>query len=195
MNFSQELTNLQSKISEITGQRKALRKQLKDTIENRKEEVLEAYDADIAVDILKRYLSIATEEVRGLFEKTVTSGLQEVFDETYEFTVQVVEQKNRNVCDFFVKTGEYIQPKNILMTQGTCLKELVSVMCRVIMICLDKDLAKVLFLDEPFSGAKAERQPRIAEFFQRIIRDFGIQVVMCTHSDIFAAYADKVVRI
>jgi len=155
----------------------------------------ENQNTELAIFLLKEYLNISTGDVIKLFEKTVTSGLQEIFGDEYEFSIEVVSHQNNNVCNFLLKTDEYEEPIEITQTQGTCLKEIVSVICRIIIVCLSKDCHKTIILDEPFSGAESERTDAIAEFLQRVIKDFGIQVILITHNEIYESYADKVVRI
>lgn len=193
--FSKRLQELDSYVAELRGQKKLYIKQIRQAKITKKKSKQIVKSSEVAVQVLKEYLGIVTVEVIALFEKTITAGLQEIFDPSYQFSVVVASHKNKNIAEFMIKTSEYNDPIEISMSQGTMLKQVVSVMCRIVIVCLDKNLAKVLFLDEAFSGSEKERLPSVAEFLKKTIDDFGIQVVLITHESIFEEYADKVINL
>jgi DNA repair exonuclease SbcCD ATPase subunit len=146
---------------------------------------------DTAVIILKDFLGTVTKEVIELFENTVTAGLQEIFNETYQFKMEIETQRNRKICRYMIKHSGC---KNFveINSQGSALKEVISVIIRVILVSLDTTVANVLVLDEPFGGAENSRKESIAEFLQKVCKEFNVQIIMVTHSEIFEDYADTV---
>lgn len=152
-------------------------------------------ECETAILILKDYLGVATDEVVHLFEETVTSGLKRIFNEEYDFKIRIDQHKNKKGCTFLVHTDEYDGYIDIDNSQGTCLEQVVSMICRVIMVSLDPEVHKTIILDEPFSGAAVDKIDKIVEFMYEISENFGIQLIVISHMQEFVDYADKVITL
>ncbi len=125
-----------------------------------------------------------------LFEKTIGNALQDVFDEDYQFKFHLDKRGESTTCDFMVHTGEYPGFADI-KSQGKSLKEIISVILRIIIIKLNNDMPNILILDEPFGGLQPERQKIAGDFLKNIAKEFELQIIMVTQSPEFAECADK----
>lgn len=195
MDFLKHLNELKVQYTEQKTRKTLVKENKKKTGERILELKNKTIDADLAVIIIKEYMTTVTDEVTQLFENTITSGLQEIFDDSYVFSIKVHSQKNRNTCQFMILTSEYEEPIDMEFTQGTCLKQMVSVLCRMIIVCLDSRLCKTIILDEPFSGVDEERMPTIAEFLKKVIKEFKLQMIIVTHDSDLEMIADNVINL
>jgi len=190
-----QITRINEKFDTLTT-REELLIERKRVLINKIEGIKKQMDLDdLAILILKDYLDVVTKEVVELFESTVTAGLKRIFDDSYEFKLDIISQKTKKVCNFLIHTSEYKGFLDLSYTQGTCLKQVISVIIRTIMVSLDPTVPDVISLDEPFSGGDDARMPAIAEFLSEITEKFKIQLIMVTHKTIFESYAKGIIRI
>ena len=54
---------------------------------------------------------------------------------------------------------------------------------------------KVVFADEPTGNLDSENGKMVLELFSRLNKQYGITVLMVTHSDESARYSDRVIRL
>ncbi len=128
------------------------------------------------------------------FEQTVTSALQEIFDENYSFKIIFKKRNKMSSVDFAINTGEYKGHIPIKMTQGRCVKEVIALALRVIFLTM---LAgrRILVLDESFGGIDTEREHSAGIFLNKVCEDAGIQIIMVSHKVSIADSADNRVEI
>jgi len=187
-----KLNKVLKKYREYLFKRKTIKEKLKQ-VNERIEKVKKQLDNDeTAIIILKEYLSEVTEEVVTLFEQTISAGLKRIFNEEYEFKLKIETGKRGGKCEFLIHTDEYEDFLPLAYTQGTLLNQIISVLCRIIIVSLDPKLHKTIILDEPLNGMSDEKVNVVTELLVDVCKDFGLQMIMVTHHRQMADYADKV---
>ena len=124
---------------------------------------------------------------------TVTAGLQELFNDEYQFKMNIDRSGDNTVCSFQVATDECSYFQDVRMTQGKSLQEIIACLLRIIICKLDKNMPDVVILDEPFSGSRDFRQEVAAEFLKKVCKNFDMQVIMVTQNHNLKEYADNVI--
>jgi DNA repair exonuclease SbcCD ATPase subunit len=133
------------------------------------------------------------DRVITMFDKTVSAGLKDLFTDDYEFKFTKGTRGDSTTADFEIGTAEYGGFIDISMTQGRALKEIVACIMRIVIVHLDKDIPKVLLLDEPFGGLETGKHRQAGEFIKNVLQSFRIQTIVVTQSKEFAESADKLI--
>ena len=128
----------------------------------------------------------------------VSTALNAVFPDPYEFTVKFVQRRNKTECDLtFTKNGEdYGSP---MFSSGGGPKDVAAFALRCAFWSLDKTNRNILILDEPFNfvnddpnGKTRELQQKCVEMFKRVVDTLGMQAIVVTTLPEFLDIADKV---
>lgn len=131
-------------------------------------------------------------------EELVTRGLQTIFDETLSFhIVQSVKGKSA-IVEFLVRTtlaGSVIETP-VMEARGGGLAATIGFLLRLVVMLLSKGTKSenILVLDETFAHVSQEYLGPLGEFLREVVDKTGVQIVMVTHQNEFAEYADKVYR-
>lgn len=183
----------------------ALHGEARSVLLRRKElaEEIETLGEDISVyDRVTALLNSLGEErqmrAQETIESLVTRGLQTIFDDTLSFHIlQTVRAKQANV-EFIVRTtlSDTVVDTPIMEARGGGLVATIGFLLRVVVMLLrdGQRNENVLILDETFAHVSDEYVPGVAQFLREIVDKTGIQVVMVTHQNEFAEYADKIYR-
>lgn len=149
-------------------------------------EAISAVFSTISEELEKSYI-IAVEEL-------VTEGLYAVFESDMQFKIQR-SIKGRNVTyDFMMETEGELTP--LVDSRGGGVLAVVGVILRMVIVRLMKEkVAQILVLDEPFSHLSSAYVPAAAQLLKSLGTDLGIQVLLVTHQQEFAEFADEVVTI
>jgi len=145
-----------------------------------------------AVLVIEYLIAKKYDKVIELFENTITSALMDLFDDSYKFKFMLGKRGDSTIADFGVKTSKYKNYKDVRMTQGTALKEIVSTIMRTVIVKLDNDMPNFIILDEPFGGVKLERQILAGQFLKKVCKTFGLQYIIVSQSQEFAESAGDV---
>ena len=150
-------------------------------------------DYEMTIRVIETMISLQYENVVSLLETTVTTGLQDVFNEAYEFKLDVKQTGKRMSANCLIKTDECEDFVSINYTQGTSIRELVACLLRIT-VCYLLDLKfKVVILDEPFSAFRSERQEIIHELIMDVAEKFQIQLLIITQNP--AVLAHRVINV
>ncbi len=126
-----------------------------------------------------------------LFEDTVTAGLQELFNDEYEFLLNADRSGDHMNCEFQVATDECPYYQDLRMNYGKSVQEIIACLLRILICYLDKGMPNVVLLDEPLSGSRGFRQDMAQQFLNKISKEFRIQIIMVTQNQ--DAMADRVI--
>lgn len=126
----------------------------------------------------------------------VTRCLRAVFGEdSYEF--QLVFENKRNQTE--VRAVLVDKDKNtydIHDSNGGGVLDIASFGLRLACMMLRRPKpAKVLVLDEPMKMLSKNHHANAMRMMTELAREFGVQIIMVTHADVFADMADTVIRI
>ena len=182
-------TQLQSKLDRLKGKRQELRKRLTDSQSKLVE--LEAKKLLLMkCNKLFSFLSTSNQDsIIKLFQNGISSGLQDMYDDSYEFQFLLKTRGDSSSCEFEIANGSHPGFSDIKLCNGKSVQEIVSIIFRIILVSLTKN-RKVMVLDEPSGGVECDRQILLAKFLSDICRKFEIQLIVVTHSAEFAGASD-----
>lgn len=129
--------------------------------------------------------------VLKVFEDTITSGLQELFNDEYSFRMNIDRSGTNCVCSFEIATDKCPEHQDLKMTQGRSVQEIIACLIRLVICKLDNRIMKVIILDEPFGGLKPFRAEKAAEFLQKICKEFEMQIIIVTQIQEMCDFADN----
>jgi len=148
-----------------------------------------------AIIVIEYIIEQNHDEIVDMFENTVSSGLQELFNEEYAFRLDMDRSGMNTTCEFQVITNECKRFRNIRMTQGKSVQEVIAALMRIVICSLDKQIMNVVWLDEPFSGLQVYRKEKAALFLNKICKELGMQLVIVTQTPEMGDYADLSINI
>jgi len=152
-------------------------------------------DYDRCICIFNYIVQSGCEEIISSFEKVISGGLKDVFDDSYEFQFKLSKTAKNTTCEFAIKTDACPEFIELTMTRGRSVKEVIGVILRLLVINIDTQMNRFLVLDEPLGGLEPERQPIAREFLRNVAKRFNIQLLIVTQSNEFNQEADNKVTI
>jgi len=135
------------------------------------------------------------DDVVKLFESTITAGLKDIFNEDHEFKFIIGRRGTATTVEFGLNNGKYGDFIDISVTQGMSLKEVVSIILRLVILSVDKNMPKFLWLDEQLGGVESDRRHIVVEFLKRVSKVFDIKLVVITHIDEYKTMCDNVIKL
>jgi ABC-type transport system involved in cytochrome bd biosynthesis fused ATPase/permease subunit len=146
------------------------------------------------------------ESAQRQIEELVTRGLQAIFDESLSFHMVPSVRNSQAQVDFVIRSVYLLQDDDqpvdaplvvetpVLEARGGGMAVVVAFALRLVMLLLTPGTRRLLVLDESFAHVSREYEPRVAEFIRQVC-DYGVQVVMVTHSDAYSDLADARYRL
>lgn len=114
----------------------------------------------------------------------VSRCLEAVFgEEAYEFQIKFQEKRGKTEAELlFVQGDREIDP---LGAAGGGVVDVASFALRLAALLLSRPAKrKLLVLDEPMKHLSRNYQPAVAQLLESLAREFGIQILLITHSDL-----------
>jgi ABC-type molybdenum transport system ATPase subunit/photorepair protein PhrA len=188
------LSTVKNKLSGFNAVHKHLKQELK---RNRKKvERLKVNQEDYkkAILVMGWLAEQNYDKVISMFDDTISAGLKDLFSDDYEFKFEKGTRGDSTTAEFMISTKKYGGFLELSMTQGTALKQIVACIMRIIIVHLDKDIPKILILDEPFGGLNNAKHRQAGEFIKNVLHSFKIQTIVVTQSEEFAESADKLIN-
>jgi wobble nucleotide-excising tRNase len=186
-----KIIELEQKYAKLKGRKEDLEASIK---ENEAElKLLQQEQEQIAKcnKILSFLAENNQEKIVKFFEHTLSSGLKDVFDESYSFRFGLKTRGDSSSAHFEIQNKSCPIWNNILMCNGKSVKEIIAIIFRFILVKLDKKSRKMIILDEPGLGIENERQLVLSKFLVEICSKFDIQLIVITHNENLCEYADK----
>ncbi len=151
-------------------------------------------DAELAQDIVQEISRAFQQRVHERIAGVVTTCLNAVFDEPYEFSIRFDSKRGKTEARMvFARDGvELDDPLNEI---GGGVVDVVALALRLSCLLLSRPpLRRVVFLDEPFRFVRGEEnKARTRRMMERLADDLGFQFVVNT--DIRAFQIGKVVEL
>lgn len=118
------------------------------------------------------------EKIRVHLNSLVTKALQAVYPEDIHFfdLKFVSERGQTSIYPTLIKGENELDP----LDNSGGMAEIIAFALRIALMTIGKK-AKILILDEPFTGVSAIRIPLVQDFLQEISKDLGIQVLITSH--------------
>ena len=161
---------LQSRLSDLTG-KEAQEAQDLNTLSE-----LEAYSQEVAKNIQNE----AHKEISSIVSKC----LWDIFgEEAYGFSIQFEKKRGKTEAKFILsRNGEEIgEPMD---SSGGGILDIASFALRVAsVIFAQRNLRRILVLDEPFKFVSKKYRGRIGQLLEEMSKRFGVQIIMVTHID------------
>lgn len=156
---------------------KIIVKQQRDRLAKLEAEFIAADQAQgIAQGIAREIQQMAHEKIAAV----VSSCLQAVFDDPYEFKLYFEEKRGKTEARIAFIRGEMeLDP---IDASGGGVIDVASFAIRLATLILSKPARRrVLIADEPFRFISADRIPRVAEMLDRLSVELNVQFIMVTH--------------
>lgn len=169
-------------------------------LDTRKSEIealnIRAEDLSKISALLSTYADERQEEVQKHFESVVSQGLKQVFDEDLTLSIRNRMVGKRFETDFVLvsKIGDETLETSILDARGGGVAAVAGFLIQAVLVLLTPGSRSILFLDEIFSQVSEGYLEPLSVFIKELVERTDLQVVLVTHSDVFAEYADKVYR-
>lgn len=146
--------------------------------------------------LLSTYADERQAEVQHKFESIVSQGLQQIFDEELSLSIRNRMVGKRFETDFVLvsKIGDKTLETSILDARGGGVAAVAGFLLQAVLVLLTPGARPVLFLDESFSQVSENYLDNLAQFLKEMTERTNLQIILVTHSDVFAEYADKVYR-
>jgi hypothetical protein len=147
---------------------------------------------DEGITILTAVLSVTQEEVLKFIENIVTSALQYVYGEDYEFAIDYEMKRGQpeiRLCP--IKDGLEYDPK---FSCGVGVVDVCSFALRCACWALiDPTPASILICDEPFRNVHGEEEnERLGNMVKKLSEMLGLQIIIVSGESALTSYADKI---
>lgn len=150
--------------------------------------------ADIAdsTTFLNEAVKLTQDQIKEEVESLVTSAMDMVFDEHYEFKLQFSRVGNRLDCKAVLMDGDREMDDPEFDVGGSRV-DTVSIALRVVIWSLEDDQPRGVFiLDEPWTAlGSSHLLDRTLEMIQRLSKEVGLQIILFTHIERAQAIADR----
>ncbi|ADC51951.1 chromosomal segregation ATPase [Alkalihalophilus pseudofirmus OF4] len=154
-------------------------------------ETIETYEK--ARLLLQQSAEYAREQAKQQMETLVTNALQYVFGPLFSFQIEIEEQGNKAVAEFYVVSDyEGIKVKTKPQdARGGGVVDIVTLALRVaLMETIQPKVEGPLLLDEPGKHVSGEYVYYLYEFLKSLSTMFGRQIIMITHNQHLAESGD-----
>lgn len=133
------------------------------------------------------------EDARRQVEELVTRALQVVFGENLSFHMVQSVKASRSEVDFVVRStyGDEVVETPVMEARGGGMVAVVGFTLRLVVLLLTPGVRRFLALDESFAHVSASYEPRVAEFLREVADQARVQILLVTHSPIYAEFADQ----
>jgi len=189
--IKEKINNMMVELSSVSGMRMTYRNVIKVDKKKKKRILKECIELEKAILFLDFLIENNHNNIVELFEKTISIGLKDVFNEAYDFKFLFSKRGTKIVCDFGLKTDEYDSYLPLKMCQGKSVQDIISLIMKLVYIKIDKNIPDIIVMDEPLSGLSIEKQVIIGKYLDEVLGKFDVQKILVTHSERIAARADK----
>jgi predicted ATPase len=177
------LSEFRSKIDQLVGKRDEIKDRLAENLAE-KNHLISEKSKIVLCQKLGAFLSENNQsKIINLFETSVSAGLKDLFDDSYDFRFNQGTRGDSSACEFEIQTSEFPGWSSPKMSHGESVAEIIGIILRIVLVKLDRRSRPIVILDEPSSGVETERQPLLSKFIKDLCEKFGIQVICVTHSE------------
>ena len=146
-----------------------------------------------ALEFIKEIAIQTQEQLEFQLGDMVSTGLNTVFDQAYDFIVKFELRRDKTECDlFFKKHGELIDP---LLFSGLGAADVAAFALRCASWSIAKIYRNTLLLDEPFKYLSTNNHENAGKLIKMLSKNLNLQIIMITHSAEFVKHADKVFKV
>lgn len=171
-----KISEIKTKVSGFLSNRKLVEKQLKELKKKKKVLEMQSIQKQKALEFVKKVANETQHQLEIHISEMVTSGLNSVFEEEYNFRVLFDLKKDRTECGlFFEKDGNLIHPVKFSGI-GAC--DVAAFCLRCAAWSMDKSKRNVLILDEPFKHLKGDEENlRVLQLMKEMSHHLNLQII------------------
>jgi len=149
-------------------------------------------DVGESVVYLNEAAKLTQDQIKVEVESLVTSAMDMVFDEHYDFKLRFSRVGNRLDCKAVLMDGDREMDDPEYDVGGSRV-DTVSIALRVVIWSLEDDQPRGVFiLDEPWTAlGSSQLLDRTLEMIQRLSKELELQVILFTHIERAQAIADR----
>lgn len=187
------LIDLQYKVQKKIANKELVEDQLKTLITKKKKNKKQILMKERALELVKDVALKTQSKLEYHLGDMVSTGLNTVFDENYDFVVKFEIRRGKTECDLFFKKGDnLIDP---LRFSGLGAADIAAFCLRCAAWSMDKRYRNVLILDEPFKYLSVDKQEKAGEMVKLLSEQLDLQVIMISHSEKISSFADKTFKV
>lgn len=169
------IKDIKKKLDSLISERDLIKRQL--NYLKKEEKVLSMYliKKKKALELVKDSALKTQQQLQVHLSEMVTTGLNSVFDETYDFQVIFEIKRDKTECGlFFQKKGHLINP---VKRDGIGACDVAAFCLRCAAWSMDNK-RNVLILDEPFRHLKGkEENIRVIQLMNKLSRQLNLQII------------------
>lgn len=178
------LSDLQTRFNQLSGERNIVREKLKTAKTKRRELKQELHFAEQASALIQLCAQQTQEQLRYQLSELPKLALSSVFDDPYDFDVRFEQRRGGVEVDFwFIRDGQPISPKD---NTGLGPVDIAGMALRPALWSLQNPRCRAsIWLDEPFKHLKGqEANKRVLAMLKEICKPIpernwpGLQIVM-----------------
>ena len=175
-----DLQKFEQKVYKDKGQKEYLEEKAKKKTKELKIKTVDIRSIQRAAEILKQAAFDTQAQLEEFMNSLVSSALQSVFDEPYEFKLQFVERRGQIEADVFISDdGNLVDP----VSGSFGVSDIASFALRIACLKLSGSrVRKVLLLDEPFKHLSDDLQTRASLLLRELSEKNDIQIIYVTQA-------------
>ena len=190
----QEITQLRNKLEQQKGAKAQIETSLTNLQEQLKEKKRSLIRHEQAREIVREVGLKTQQQLQINISDIVSMAMEAVFIDPYKLQVEFVQRRNKTECDlYFVRDGNRVDP---LTASGVGAVDVASFALRIASWSMMQPRTRnTIILDEPFRFLSENYQEQAALMLQEISQKLKIQMIIVTHNETLASYADKIFKV
>jgi DNA repair exonuclease SbcCD ATPase subunit len=170
------LQDLKQKIESKASNKAYIQNEIKDLTKEKKKLKIRLIRAEKALELVKDVAIKTQAQLEFHLSEMVSTGLNAVFDDPYDFSVKFELRRGKTECDLFFKKGEeLIDP---LRFSGLGAADVAAFALRCAAWSMDKQYRNVLICDEPFKHLKGkEENKRVIDLMKTLSDQLNLQII------------------
>ncbi len=190
--ISTKIKDLKDKVNQDRAKEQVLTKQLNSELKKYDKKESELNNSIKARSLIQEVANDTQKNLEYHISNIVTTALQSIFPDPYNFTIEFVSKRNKTECNiWFEKDDEYFDP---MFSSGGGVLDITSFALRASYRNLEGS-RPVLIMDEPMKFLSADLRVHAAETMRRISESLGIQIIMVTNLEELLDSGDKVFKV
>jgi DNA repair exonuclease SbcCD ATPase subunit len=190
-----DLSRVERKLAEMTGERNALLKQREEDSKTMQEAQKTLTNIDKVIVLLESVSDLSRQEAKGYIEDMVSQALNVVHGGDHHFVINLKTGKNGPEVEYWLDSGEAMtQLKRPDYDRGGGKIDIISITLRLSLFELTGAEGPIMF-DECGHNVSKEAMPHMAYFLKEYGTKFDRQLILNTHFDDVAEIGDKAIHI
>ena len=146
-----------------------------------------------ALELVKDVSLNTQKQLEVYLNEMVSSALNSVFDQEYEFVIQFQKRRGKTECNLYFKKEEHLVDP--LRFSGLGASDVAAFALRCACWSMNKEYRNVLILDEPLKHLSSNYHERAGKMMKMLSKELNLQIIIVSHSKKVTEYADKVYEV